>query len=81
MIEVTIDEVVLCGVPPEQAPAVVDAMRQRLIALATANTTALRSSETRSVRPRTPAVPATGPRGLGNQAADAVWSAVLGRHR
>jgi hypothetical protein len=76
-VEIDVSEVVLRGVPPEQAPAVLAALRERLAALALADHEAVaglgdRAETSRRLRPL--ASPAAGGADLGMAVADAVWA-------
>jgi hypothetical protein len=75
-VEITVDELVLRGVPPEGAHAVQAAFEARLAALA-GDGEGPRAGRTEAFR-RLPAIeaPAAAPTELGNAVADAVWSAV-----
>jgi hypothetical protein len=82
-VEITIDQVVLRGVPPEQAAAVVESFQRRLSELAAADPSrvaALADADsphgpvTDHARP----VQVAGPGELGEHTATAVWGAVSG---
>lgn len=78
-VEITIEEVVLRGVPPEQAADVVAGLQRRLTELALADPDGLarlRPSEAVSVPHRGRPVQAGGAQALGEQSASAVWAAV-----
>ncbi|MER6187916.1 hypothetical protein [Streptomyces sp. NPDC001652] len=77
MIEIVVDEVVLRGVPPELAHAVVAAFQERLTALAHADADTIGRLANRadpSERLRLPSEPAADPTELGAAVAQAVWS-------
>ncbi len=81
-VEIEIEDLVLRGVPPEQADAVVEALSARLEELArlerawpvAQDPTASWSAPV--LRPRVPGTPATTPADLGRLAAEAVWRSV-----
>jgi hypothetical protein len=77
-VEVTVDELVLRGVPRERAHAVAAALEARLAALAAAGAPPAPRDE--AFR-RLPAVEAQAgdPAALGEAVADAVWRALAGR--
>jgi len=80
-VTVTIDEVVLRGVPREQAATVVAALEHTLGSLVRADPAALGALTSRTagtIRPRVPHTPVPGAAALGARAATAVWSAVGG---
>lgn len=82
-IEINIDEVVLRGVPPEQAAAVVESFRRRLSELAAGDPGRLAASAATdsphgSVTDHAHLVRAAGPSELGEHTAAAVWGAVSG---
>lgn len=74
--EIRIDELILRGVTPEQAPLVADAMRVRLSELATLRTDPFHAADKGTYRGRE--VHAGSVEHLGAAAADAVWDAVNG---
>lgn len=74
--EIHIDELILRGIPPEQAAQVADAMRVRLSELATHRIDPLRAADVRAYRGRQ--IHAESVEQLGTAAADAVWNAVNG---
>lgn len=91
-VEIEIEDLVLRGVPPEQADAVVEALSARLEELARLDqawqdrtwqdrTRQSAQGPTASwsaplLRPRVPATPAATPADLGRLAAEAVWRSV-----
>ena len=83
-VEIEIEDLVLRGVPPEQADAVVEALSARLEELARLDRTwqdrtrqsaqgPTASWSAPLLRPRVPATPAATPADLGRLAAEAVW--------
>ena len=87
-VEIEIEDLVLRGVPPEQADAVVEALSARLEELARLEQAwpAAQGSTVQeptaswsapALRPRVPATPAATPADLGRLAADAVWRSVV----
>ncbi len=77
-VEIVIDELILRGVPPEQARAVQSSLVARLEALAARSDAAL--PERSEALRRLPAVE-TAAGGLGDAVAEAVWGAVSGGAR
>ena len=77
-VEIVIDELILRGVPPEQARSVASSLEARLEALATQADAA--PSGRAEVFLRLPAVDSTAD-GLGDSVADAVWAALSGGAR
>lgn len=81
-VEIEIEDLVLRGVPPEQADAVVEALSARLEELARldqawrAEQGPISSWSAPVLRPRVPATPAATPADLGRLAAEAVWRSV-----
>ncbi len=79
-ISITVGELVLRGVPPEQAPAMVAAFEQRLTALAAqhANPSHRPAAGTLHLaRPAPIRTPANAPEALGARAAESVWASVI----
>ena len=70
-VEIVVDELVVRGLPPEQARVAAAALERRLTALATDGTAPI-SARSESVR-RLPAVEAASPAGVGEAVAGAVW--------
>jgi len=70
-VEVVVDELVVRGLPPEQARAAAAALEARLTVLAAGRTDAI-SPRSESVR-RLPPVRAASPAGVGEAVAGAVW--------
>jgi hypothetical protein len=70
-VEIVVDELVLRGLPPEQARVAVAALERRLAALATRSTDGIQA-RSESFR-RLPAVQAGSPAGVGEAVAGAVW--------
>ena len=78
-IHLVIDEVVLRGVPPEQADDVVAALHQHLAGLAEADRERLLATDggaAHAVRPHTEHMPVSGAAELGRLAARSVWSGI-----
>jgi hypothetical protein len=78
-LEIVVDELVVHGLPPEQARVAAAALERRLTTLAAGNADAL-SSRSESVR-RLPAVEAASPAAIGEAVAAAVWNAFAGGGR
>ena len=81
MIEITVDELVLRGLSPEDAQTVMAAFEARLAAFARGGADELPVRAESFRRLPEVAVPAGSPRALGDAVADAVWSAVGGGAR
>ena len=75
-VEIVVDELVVRGLPPEQARAAAAALERRLAALA-AGSAAVISSRSESAR-RLPPVRAASPGGVGEAVAGAVWRGLSG---
>jgi len=70
-VEIVVDELVVRGLPPEQARTAAAALERQLTALATGSTDSI-PSRSESVR-RLPPVRAGSPAGVGEAVAGAVW--------
>jgi hypothetical protein len=75
-VEFVVDELVVRGLPPEQAHAAAAALERRLTALAAGSTDAI-SPRSESVR-RLPSVQAASLAGVGEAVAGAVWNGLGG---
>jgi hypothetical protein len=80
-VEISIDELVLRGVPPEMVDGVAAQIEEQLASRARSDPAAvarLTDIDSPTVRLTGPSTPVAGPVGLGALFADAVWSAATG---
>jgi hypothetical protein len=78
VIEIVVDELVVRGLPPEQAHATAAALEERLTELAGSNHAPVRARAEASRRLPAVTAPAGSPGALGRAVAGAVWGAVSG---
>ncbi len=80
-VEIHIEELVLRGVAAADVATVTAALCDRLTALAGGGTEGLTTFDGTTVAHRPRPVPASGPAGLGTDAATAIWDAATGHGR